>query len=941
MSHTNKGLKLLQQNIRSLKRNMAGLSPLVVRSGVSWDCIVLTECWLPSNPNIPHLSGYSHSATTKNHTQNEGVVVYHRSDLIMAIKEPELAEANCLVMIPDKHTVVLAIYRPPGYKNVNNFIQSLNNLLIKYSSVQNVIVLGDINIDICESSSDPNSSPYLDMLAFHGLLPAHTLPTHNKTCLDHILLKTKSPACSLVLQTSLTDHNSVALAIDTRLVHKPAKIINKINHSSLSEDIKAVDFSHLYRLEDANEATNYFIETVQTLIKLNTKKIRTSARKRVLKPWITSGILKCLKNRDNLYKKTKLDPNNVILKTTYKRYRNFCSTLLKKLKQEHEKLQLQSANNNNKKLWKAIKEITYTVKPKDTPFELINTQNPSISINSVNNYFANVGKILAEKINKTNIHAPPKISKSCPNSFALLPVDEDEINKLIVNLKSDCAIGLDMISAEILKSNKDILKTPITYICNLSFSTGVFPIALKKSRIFPIHKSGDRDCVDNYRPISILSTLSKILERALNKRVVKYFEDNKLLSAAQFGFRSKKSTSDAVQELTNYIVTNLDRKKKTIGVFLDLAKAFDTVSIPILLNKLESMGIRDLQLKLFESYLTERTQCVKIENHTSEHVAVHFGVPQGSILGPTMFLAYINDLCQLDLINAKIITFADDTALLFSGETWGEVFSYAQSGFNIVTEWLNENILTLNVDKTKYITFSLRNQDSDIAQYKLISHICSNYHASSCMCSRLERTNKIKYLGIVIDSKLSFHDHINLLAARTRKLIYIFKNLRHIASKELIKSVYLALAQSQLSYCILAWGGITKTHLLKIERAQRAVLKVSLSLPFFHPTTEVYKQSKVLTVRQLFILHTVIKQHSLLVYEPKSIEKRRRKDMVCTKPLFKTGFAHRFFCYQGCHLYNKLNRVLSIYSLTKNKCKAVVRDWLQTLEYSSTENLLR
>ncbi|CAH2101454.1 unnamed protein product [Euphydryas editha] len=303
--NSNIGFKVLQQNIRSIKRNISGILPLIVRSGVNWDCIVLTECWLPSNPNVAGLTGYNHFASTNNKSQNEGVVIYYRNDLYISIKEPQLSEANCLAMFPDRNTVALAIYRPPGYRNINNFINSLNDLLSSYASLQNVILLGDINIDICENSMDPNSSIYLEMLAYHGILPAHTIATHGKTCLDHVMLRTKLPACSLVFHTSLTDHNSVALSITTRLRHKPMKVIKRINHPNLAKDLSNMDFSHLYTLKDANAATNYFIESLQTLITHNTIEIKTSSRKRLLKPWITPGILKCLKNRDNLNKKLK------------------------------------------------------------------------------------------------------------------------------------------------------------------------------------------------------------------------------------------------------------------------------------------------------------------------------------------------------------------------------------------------------------------------------------------------------------------------------------------------------------------------------------------------------------------------------------------------------------------------------------------------------------
>lgn len=936
-------LKILQQNIRSLKCNIDGLLPIIISSNVSWDYIVLTECWLPSNPNIPHIEGYNHSATTNNLTQNEGVVVYYRRDLAVHIEEPDFHDANCLAIKPNKCTVMLAIYRPPGYRNINKFIESMNNILIKYSKIQNIIIVGDINIDITDSNKDINSNLYLDMLAFHGILPGHTLPTHNKTCLDHVLLKTRLAAYCLVLETTLTDHYSVALYFPTRQQLKPPNITNRINYESLTHELKKFDFSFLYTITDANIATDYFIKTLQTLVLSNSKQVNMSRRNRILKPWITPGVLRCIKNRDNLHKKVKKDPNNDSLQITFKRYRNFCCNLLKNLKRNYGKQQIQSAHKDNKKLWKAIKEITNTVKSKENATNLLRAENPKQAINSVNNFFANIGKSLAEKILVRNIPALPRKQIRNPKSFVLLSTDEDEVKTTLTNLKSDCAIGIDQIPADVLKINKDILSSPISYICNLCFSTGVIPTALKKSRIHPIHKAGNRDCVNNYRPISILSSLSKVIERLINKRLVKFLEDNKLISHAQYGFRSKMSTSDAVHELTNHIVNDIDNKKKTIAIFLDLAKAFDTVSVQILIEKLELMGIRGLQLKLFESYLSNRTQCVKIDNITSDEATIQYGVPQGSILGPTLFLAYINDLCQLGFQNGKIVTFADDTALLFSGDTWNEVFLYAQQGFNDVTRWLNENMLTLNVEKTKYIMFSLKTIEAsnNIVNYKIISHSCDNFDGGGCTCPELQRTRSIKYLGIMIDDKLNFHCHIDMISARVRKLIAIFKNLRHVADKELIKSVYLALCQPQLFYCIDVWGGATKSHFLKIERAQRAILKVSHSLPFYHPTTDLYKQVRVLTVRQLFVLQTIIKKHSMISYEPEKLKSIRRKDRVCHIKKANTTFAKRFFCHQSNNLYNKLNRVLSIYPLTKNKCKQKVKEWLQNLDYNTTEDLLK
>lgn len=515
---------------------------------------------------------------------------------------------------------------------------------------------------------------------------------------------------------------------------------------------------------------------------------------------------------------------------------------------------------------------------------------------------------------------------------------------LINNLKSDCTSGYDNISAKIVKQHADRLVPPITHICNVAISTGKFPLIYKKSQVLPIFKSGDRSCINNYRPISILPTFSKILERVMNNRLNCFLEKFCLLSESQFGFRSKKSTTDAVHELTNYIVTNLDNQNKVIVIFLDIAKAFDTVSVSTLLEKLERMGVRGVALDLFADYLKNRVQYVKINKYVSKCMTIAHGVPQGSILGPTLFLTYINDLCELKLEQGKIITFADDTALLFNGKNWEDVYKFAQLGFNKVATWLNLNFLSLNVEKTKYLTFTLSKLHDNFANsHTLKKHSCFNQESKLCSCPELQSASEYKYLGVLIDDKLNFRPHINLLANRIRKLMFLFKNIRHIGSEQLIKTVYFAMCQSLLTYCNTSWGGAPKSIMIDLERAQRAVLKVSLSLPFTFPTFDLYKKTKVLTVRQLFILNTILKKHSSLEYNLDLVTVnagKRRKGNVCQTKFPNTKFSRRFFCFLGCYLYNKCNKSLSIYSLNKSNCKSAVSVWLNGFDYSLTEDLL-
>lgn len=841
----------------------------------------------------------------------------------------------------NSNTVVVAIYRPAGYKNAVPFVESLN-VLLENLHYPNIIIIGDINVDIMENNKDVHSSIYLNLLASHSILPAHSYPTHGKTCLDHVMLKSKLPAFCHVAESTVTDHYSVFFILERNIredivLHR----VKRIDYGNLDKDMETLYLNPVFECMDTNLATSLLISEIKSKIEQNTKIVMVSNRKRIKKPWITIGLLKCIKNRDKLHKKLKKNPNNEILIITYKRYRNFCNWLLKKLKREYEKdLLKKAANTNIKKLWDTIKKVTHHNKKSNPSNDLISPTDPTKSVNDINNFFANIGKSLAEKFSTgcSPKHRPSSLSY--PGSFVLVPIDETEVRNCILNLKKDSNSGRDNISGAFLKRYHRILVPPLTHIFNLMLSSGIFPFEFKLAEIIPIHKSGDRDCVNNYRPISILPTTSKIIEKLLNKRLVNYLESKSLLSSSQFGFRSGISTNDAVQELINQIVTKLDGKKKVLTIFLDLAKAFDTVSVPLLLQKLENMGIRNNQLHLFTDYLTDRWQRVRVGEVTSDDLPIDYGVPQGSVLGPTLFLAYINDLCDLQLRNGKIVTFADDTALIFHGDSWQEVYDTAQSGFNLVYSWLKNNALTLNVEKSKYIPFTIKNIPwTTHDNYSIIAHSCPD--DQSCSCPNLTLASHIKYLGIMVDNTLSFNLHIDLLSARTRKLIFIFKSLRDISDTHIINMVYQALCQSILTYCITAWGGVSKSSLLKVERAQRAVLKVSRSLPFLFPTSDLYSRCDVLSVRQLFILHTVLRQHSLLIYDPLLLKNKRLKHNVCVSSTrWTTAFSHRFFGFLGGYLYNKLNKKIEIYPITKYNCKRAITNWLKNLNYEETENLL-
>lgn len=941
-------LKVIHMNIRSINKNFSDFEILLTRIKIDYDIILLSECWLNGAHSLPTLMGYTSFSSKMTINQNDGIVLYVKSNIDCSVTEPYFDGFNCLVCKVNSDIVLVGIYRSPSSRHIDCFLNSLDSILNSLKSYKNVIVAGDLNIDIKTGNNSRQSNEYLTLAASHCLLPAHSFPTRLDNCLDHFLLKTVYKAITIVIETNITDHYPVMLCLNlskTTLL-KPSTTRTFVDVLEIDKIIKNTDFSQVLTCRNANEACNTFVSILLPIIRSQTIIKNIPSRNRILKPWITEGLLRCIRNRDRMHYTLRKAPENAILKITYIRYRNFCNDLLRKLKVAYEKSEFSKAQNNPKATWDTIRKVTNTQKEKTSSQELLKIRDsPKQSVNYINSFFAGIGKDLANKIisnhntEKQNFELHKTIS--VPNSLVILEVTETEVERILLNLRSHCAVGWDSISPQMLKASRSTLVPIITHICNLSIITGVFPSALKKALVTPIYKNGDRDKITNYRPISVLPTLSKILERILNNNLINFLESHNIIANNQFGFRAGISTDDALIALTNSVVKQVDSKRKCIGIFLDLTKAFDSVSVPILISKLEEVGVRGTMLNIFRDYLTDRKQCVKIGDYISDEQCLQYGVPQGSILGPTLFQIYVNHLCQLKINKCEIFVYADDTALIISGKDWSEANLIAKDSLKIVMNWLHCNLLTLNIEKTKFITFGNRISLCPPPTYDLKIHTCSTGSTiNNCFCLSLSRSTEIKYLGVEIDCRLSWQAHIKKLTSSIRKIIYIFKKLRLSADSDILKLVYLALCQSLLSYCVTAWGGASKTAFLELERAQRAVLKVMTRKPFRYPTNDLYNECKVLTVRQLYILRTILKKHNSLTYDAVWAKKNRTLKPVCNIAPHNTATAGHQYTVMSSRIYNKVNKINNIYPLCTREVKQKITKWLQTLSYTDTENLL-
>lgn len=819
-------------------------------------------------------------------------------------------------------------------------------------SYKNVVVTGDININIIPKIDEKtyeynNRTNYLDILSEKGFLPGHLLPTRGPSCLDHFILKINKSVTSAkiaILNTTITDHSTIILALkNIKTTNNNNKTTFKIDYEGAIKSLANKNLSNLLFSDKPNLIINQLTYEINKSLEENTIKIKIPKNKRILKPWMTPGLLRCIQNRNKMNKKCRQEPHNNVLNITYKRYRNFCNKLIRKVKRKYERELLAKSANNSKSLWHNIKNITHMTNTKTKNYDLLNSKpSPTEAVNSVNDFFGNIGKNLAEGIKNSNDRVDHRNLPLIPapvSSFVLLDTSIEEVHSVLMGLKSESAPGCDKITTKFLKLAKFSVVPIICHVVNLCFDQGTFPVALKEAIITPVHKGGDKTDVNNYRPISVLNSISKILEKLINTRLISYFDKFNILSDSQYGFRREKSTEDAVEALTSLIVKSLDKGKKCLAVFLDLKKAFDTVSVPILCRKLETIGIRGKPLELLTDYLSCRKQSVKIAEHTSDTIHISYGVPQGSVLGPTLFLVYINDLCDYKLKNGSIFSYADDTALVFSGPSWNEVKKESERGLARVAQWLESNLLTLNTNKTNYICFSIYNKAQQGKEFDLKIHKCNTKFDRHCDCPTIDSVDKTKYLGVIIDQRLSWHPQIEIVAGRVRKLVWIFGILRHIASIDLLKKIYTSLAQSIISYCIPIWGGASKTKYLEVERAQRYLLKVMFFKPRMFPTTLLYSNYQLLTVRQLYIVSATVRLHKQLAFDPKALE-RRRNDLIPSLQITKTTFASQQFANLSRLMYRKINKLLNIYPKSHYEVKLAVTAWIQTLNYDVTEDIM-
>ncbi|MBN1252535.1 MAG: reverse transcriptase family protein, partial [Bacteroidales bacterium] len=799
-------------------------------------------------------------------------------------------------------------------KHVQNYVETLK--------INGFNILNDYDVNSFTYSENKNGNSHVSIL-------------------DHIFTDKfdKSSDFKIEIQNvCFSDHRALLFECDLNIERnnksKGVTLYNfeEINYKLNNIDINAIDFEE-------------FMKVFSELIKNHSQ---TKIYKNNLvekKPWIDRELKIELKKRKELYNLKKNNPHNLALKTEFNRQKNKVGAKIIQNRKEFFDNKFRNSVNDPKKFWSNINSLLYNKNSeKRETFELKNVSgqilNEKQTADTFNEHFITLPlkTINGEYGDIDTIETKLTSNYSIINSMFLSDVDEEEIYEVTMKLKNSFSTGIDNINTRIIKECAVGLSKILPNFINKSFETGVFPDCLKIAKVIPIFKkSGSKNDPVNFRPISLLNIISKIQESCMYNRLYSYLDSIKFFNSKQFGFLKSSNTTSACISYIDKIQRALNENKLVGTLFLDVAKAFDCVDRNILIEKLQQLGIRNNVLKLFESYITNRKQAVQIHDTLSELKETQFGVAQGSKLGPLLFLIYINDIFKIKL-NGSLQLYADDSSITFIADNAVEMHKMIMEDIIKISDWFKNNLLVLNGDKSKLLFFN-----STRLEFQNLPDIYIN-------SSKISTVDEIKYLGLIVDSKLNWNAHINSLVKKLSPYVGVFKKISFVCGTEVKKMLYYAYFYSNIIYLLTIWSGTKKENINRIKILQNKCIRNL----FFNQykvgnitTNDLYKSNSILEFEKVVDLEMNVNFYKILnkklkcdvSFEPNSNlhNHKTRQSSKLHKIKNKNKYGILSFTNRAISTYNVLSspiKKIKNHILFKKKMKTILFD-KQVCELSS------
>ncbi len=925
-------MSMLNANIRSLYKNVDAFKDFICTSQINFEIIGLVETWLQDKPQeYLKLPGYNLEFQNRAGKKGGGVclyikdnVNYHVRNDFQQIKHPEYVESVFIeIERPySKNVVIGNVYRPPG-QDINEFNDFIDKILTNATKNPKIVYLmGDFNINLLNEDIHSLTNDFVNIILSHSLYPSITKPTritsNTATLIDNIFTNSTAEQTSGIIMTDLSDHLPVFICTDLNISRKfqsensyhEVRQYTCENVDKLKSELKTVEWGNICNSNDVNVSYTNFInkynEIFERCVPLKKKKIH-SQNSTPKSPWISLALLKSIKRKNSLYKKYLKNPSTKNC-DTYKTYRNKLHSTLRMAKRNYFSDILEKERNNMRNTWKILNSI---LRPKTTASTDkfvsgdVSITCPKQIATEFNKYFASIGPKLASTIQHNGKNFSSYLKESNVATCFFQPTDENEIMKIISKLGSGKSAGHDNIKSDIIKKVAGEIAFPLSMIFNTSLSTGVVPDDFKIAKVVPIYKKDNPEIFGNYRPVSVLPCLSKILERIVYNRTYDFLCKNNVLYHKQYGFRTNHSTYMAVLDFVNEISKAVEEKKFTIGIFMDLSKAFDTIDHNILLQKLYHYGFRGISNTWFCNYLSNRKQYVSYNSVISQTEDVQCGVPQGSILGPLLFIIYMNDICHISNI-LNTILFADDTTVFYSHKNLSFLSNVVNEELKVVCDWFKANKLSLNAKKTNLMFLGTAKQTLNIDENSV------NIYLDGC---KLNRVRDAKFLGITIDENLTWKKQVETVCKLCSRNIAVLNKVKEFLPNSAMYQLYCTLILPYLNYGLLLWGNVNNEYLNKIFLLQKRALRTISKSSYLCPSKPLFEKYNVLNI---FDMHA--KEVAIFMYKyknnllPKSFDNcfvvnhdihnyntRNKDDFVIPKSKSKTIFTN------GPKIWNKLS----------------------------------
>lgn len=885
MANSSPPFNIFLLNIRSLRHKTAELqlylNELQLKSSLNFDLIALTETWARNDESsMLQIEGFSLVIQERIGQRGGGVALYFKHGLKF---ETFTVTSNTFNSIRFKifgdsgsQLTGLLIYRFPKSPR-NTFYSELTSNLTELG--ENALVMGDVNIDLIKIS---DASEYINILTSFGFSSFMSEPTRvvtpYATCIDHVFYRQKQVQKGVSMfsccaqPNGLSDHHTLIIRLEGLQQTAKSSPIDKKHYfkytdwEALNSSLIAVDWEGLLSGKSVDCMFELFVDKLKTLQSKHTKDVRKVSGKHRRNPWASNQLVRYSKQKNDLYLLVKKFPGNLYLKTQYKMISKKVHTQILVDKKNYYGQLLDKAGLNSSKYWRLINNTMGRAKKgidrvniDGISYEV--TQNESLVANTFNRHFSDVTrKLAADRIGFSNLGSVDglyhTVQNHSPKSFFMFPITEAEILDSIKTISNKPSVGIDGIGVNLMKNCSHSLLRPLEILFNSSISQGIFPELLKTAVVVPIYKAGSNSEIKNYRPISILSVISKIFEYIIKNRIMAFLQNSNFFSDRQFGFLPGKSTDDALFSHITDITNGIERGNIAVALYLDISKAFDTVDHDILIDKLYSYGVRGLVLQWFSTYLRGRRQVVRVGNCISNPLIITSGVPQGSTLGPLLFLIYVNELLQLK-ISGRLYSFADDTSILFTAKSKTELVTKINTDLRIFSAWFWKHKLYANLEKTKIISYG--HQHVNLYEtLKLHSH--PRCH-EPCNCNFLNQATETKYLGLILDQKLKWEPHTVQLQNKIRKLNYLLYHASKLFTRSHLLRIYRAMYEPVLRYGVIHWGHSPKKFTMPIKTLQKFAIRIIAGIRKRDSTVKYFSEFGILNFDNILKLYSAKYAH--------------------------------------------------------------------------------